>query len=386
MLVGSITIVWGQTVSQFEQVGEISDRSLDSLLGHAIVISFDLSPDGRLLTILAIEGPKPGSLWVVNLDTNTRQIVASRKLGPSVWPDSDFFQQVRYSNDQRYLVVQDLQEIRVLDARTLETLSTAPVPAKRGRQAPLFIAGASKTDVFLCAFGSGERPKYGLQPTPVQVELVDVSSGKLLGTWESKDVPQAISPNGDLVLVSSWGVPNQRLVVPLAVFDKNGAKVADLDDGFSFSKSEKKSKLLGRVLGRFLDEEDIVVVPDQHLDDKGHHSGDSIKILGLSGHSSQKIFRPARFSPTGRLQISDDGNSILVNSFYIPPAVLANPHGPRNGGDGELFVISPNPNLHLASTIPIDSLTQDVRVSSDGSVIAMRHYNRDITILKKNRQ
>ena len=383
----ALTLFGSQTSSQFEQVSQISDRSLDPVdSGHAIVMSFDLSPDGKLLSVLVTEGPKLGPLWLVTLDASSKHIVASRKLGPSVWPTSAFLHQVQYSSDQRYLVVQDLQDIRVLDASSLQVLRNIPAPPKASRQAPLFIAGASKTDVFLCAFGSGERPKYGLQPTPVQVELVDVSSGKLLGTWESKDVPQAISPNGDLVLVSSWGVPNHWLVVPLAVFDKNGAKVADLDDGFSFSKSEKNPKPLGRVLGRFLGEQEIVVVPDQHLDDKGHHSGDSIKVLSLSGHSSQKTFRPDRFSPTGRLQISDDGNSILVNSFYISPAVLANPHGPRNGGDGELFVISPNPSLHLASSIPIDSLTQDVRVSSDGSIIAIRHYNRDITILKKNRQ
>jgi hypothetical protein len=177
VFVGSITIVWEQTSSQFEQVSQIIDRSLDPVVsGHATVMSFDLSPDGKMLSVLVIEGPKLGPLWLVNLDASSKRIVASRKLGPSVWPTSNFFQQVRYSSDQRYLVIQDLQEIRVLDARTLEALRTVTVPAKRGRQVPLFIAGASKADVFLCAFGSGERTEYGLHPTPVQVELVDVSS------------------------------------------------------------------------------------------------------------------------------------------------------------------------------------------------------------------
>jgi hypothetical protein len=248
----------------------------------------------------------------------------------------------------------------------------------------LFIAAASKSDVFLCAFGSGERSEHRLHPTPAQVELVDVSSGNILSAWESEDVPQALSPKGDLVLVSSWKAPNQRLVVPLAILDKNGVKVADVDDTFSFSKSEKGSRPLGRVLGRFLDEQEIVVMPDQHLDHTGHHSGDSIKVFSVSSHTPQQSLKPEHFSPTGRLEVSDDGRTVLVNSFYMSPKVLANPHGPRSGGDGELFVIGPNPKLHVASTIPMDSLAQDVRVSSDGSVIAIRHYNRDITILKKN--
>jgi hypothetical protein len=185
------------------------------------------------------------------------------------------------------------------------------------------------------------------------------------------------------VLVSSWEAPSQRLVVPLAVFDKNGVKIAHLDDGFSFSKSEKQSKPLGRVLGRFLDEQEIVVIPDQHLDHTGHHSGDSLKLFSLSSHAPQESLKPDHFSPTGSLAVSDDGKSILINSFYIPPEVLANPDGRRNGGDGKLFVIVSAPKLRVASTVPIDSLAQEVRVSSDGSVIALRHYNRDITILMK---
>jgi len=378
-----LTLFWSQTSSQFEQVSQISDQSLDPIVsGHAIVMSFDLSPDGKLLAILA-EGPKPWPLWLVTVDTKTKDIVASRNLGPSVWPSSDFLHQVRYSSDQRYLVVRDLQEIRVLDARSLETLRTIAPPARASRQVPLFIAGASKADVFLCAFGSGERTEYGLHPTPVQVELVDVSSGKLLSTWQSQDIPQAISPSGDLVLVSSWETPNERRVVPLAAFDKNGVKIADLDDDFSFSKSEKQSKPLGRVLGRFLGEREIVVMPDQHLDRTGRHSGDSLKLFSVSSQAPLESLNLDHFSPTGRLAVSDDGKTILVNSFYIPPEVLANPHGPRNGGDGKLFVIAPDPKLHVLSTVPIDSLTQEVRVSSGGSVIALRHYNRDITILMK---
>lgn len=383
ILVLSAPFALGQTDPQFQRAGEISDQSLDPLIGHPIVVSFDVSPDGRWLPVLAIEGPKLRPLWLVTLNTTTGVIVASRKLGPSVWPNSPFLHQVRYSSDQRYLVVQDLREIRVLDARSLETLRTIPAPARADRQSPLFIAGASKSDVFLCAFGSEQRGEYVLHPRPVQVELVDVSSGKLLGTWESEDVPQAISPDGDLVLVSSWDTPNQRQVVPLAVFDKNGIKVADLDDGFSFRKAAGQSKPLGRVLGRFLNEQEIVVMPDQHLDHTGHHSGDSVKVLSLSGHGDPQSLSPDHFSPTGSLAVSDDGRSIVVSSFYIPPKVLAKPHGPRNGGDGKLFVIGPDPKLHVVSTVPIDSLAHQVRLSADGSVIALRHYNRDITILTK---
>src|SRR5581483_478954 len=207
--------------------------------------------------ILAIAGPKLGPLWLIIVDTGAAHVVASKELGPSTWPSSDFLHQVRYSSDQKYLVVRDLRNIRVLDGGSLETLRTLPAPANPDRQSPLFIAGAGKSNIFVCAFSSEQQPKYGFRATPVQVEVVDVSSGKMLGAWASEDIPQAVSPNGDFIAISSWQTPNPRRVVALAVFDANGRKVADLDDGFAFSKSADQSKPLVRVLGGFVGNQEV---------------------------------------------------------------------------------------------------------------------------------
>ncbi|HEV2991230.1 MAG TPA: hypothetical protein VG759_22515, partial [Candidatus Angelobacter sp.] len=299
-------LVYGQT-GKFAAVSEITDKSLNAVVDHAIVTSFDLSPDGKQLAILAIAGPKLGPLWLIILDTSTTHVAASKELGPSTWPTSDFLHQVRYSSDQKYLVVQDLKQIRVLDSGSLATLRTLPVPTTADRQSPLFIVGAGKSDIFVCAFGSEQQPKYGFRATPVQVEVVDVSSGKMLGSWASEDVPQAVSPNGDLIAVSSWQTPTPRRVVPLAVFDASGRKVADLDDGFSFSKSADQSKPLGRVLGGFVSNQEILMAPDEHIDEAGHHSGDSVKLLSLTAQQSQQSVKLEHFAPTGRPVISDDG-------------------------------------------------------------------------------
>jgi hypothetical protein len=97
-----MSIVCGQTRPTFVRVSEITDQSLNTVVGHAIFMAFDLSPDGKQLAILTIAGPKLGPLWLIILDTRTAHVVASKELGPSVWPSSDFLHQVRYSSDQRY--------------------------------------------------------------------------------------------------------------------------------------------------------------------------------------------------------------------------------------------------------------------------------------------
>src|SRR5437016_3198994 len=143
-----VSLVYGQPDSKYVPVSEITDKSLNTVVDHAIVTSFDLSPNGKQLAILAIAGPKLGPLWLIILDTRTTRVAASRELGPSTWPTSDFLHQVRYSSDQKYLVVQDLQHIRVLDGGSLETLRTLPIPVNGNRQTPLFIVGAGKSDIF----------------------------------------------------------------------------------------------------------------------------------------------------------------------------------------------------------------------------------------------
>lgn len=381
-----LNILWAQTAPQFAPINEISDQSLNTLVGNAIVMAFDLSPDGRLITILAIAGPKvEAPQWLVTVDTSTKRIVASRELGLSVWPKSvNFRHQVLYSSDQRYLVVQDLRQISVLDARSLESLRTITIPVGAGRLVPLSIVGASNSDVFVCAFGSENQPRYGLLATPAQIEVIDISSGRILGEWASEDVPQSASPNGELIAVSAWQRPNQRRVVPLAVFDRNGRKVADLNDGFSFKKNADQPKPLGRVIGRFVSNQEILLSPDGNIDETGHSSGDSIKLVSVTASQAEQKVAPQHFAPHGDVAVSADGKTILVGSFYIEPRFLAKRHGVLPQGEGKLFVLGLEPTLHVNSVVPIDSSHEYSRVSLDGSVIAARHYRRGITVLMKN--
>lgn len=379
----------------FASAARIDQQDLSRVMEDPRIRSFDLSPDGRVMAFLAVAGLKVGApLSVLLVDIDTKKIVGSRELGPSASTSvggTDFREQVVYSSDQQYLVVQDLHEIRVLDARTLETARTIGNDSLERGAIPLRVLGASKSDVFACAFGAVPQPAE-FQAFPVQVAVVDVSTGKILGRFGAEDVPQTISPNGDLLAISSWRGP-RRGVVPLQVFDRNGQKVAELADGFSFREDAGPSKPLGRVQGRFLSNEEIIVSPDEHFDTTGHLSGDSLRVLTILGNQSPHDLTPRHYMPQGEMVVSADGRTVLVTNWYVPARILAQPHGviPPSSGP-EVLILQRDGMLHVASTLPAPGLgqgflgrlsTQTVRLSSDGSVLAIAQ-DRGITVLTRN--
>jgi hypothetical protein len=400
-----VGLLRGQTAPQLETVSVIdSQESLKVLFDQPMIMAIDLSPDGKQIAWLATGVKAEAPLWLVTLDVSTKRIVASKELGlsifsnrPAVWSSpNDFHHQVVYSSDQRYLVVQDLRQIRVLDAGTLDVLRTIPVPESATPLIPVSVISAAKSDIFACAFGSENQPgKYTFRAVPVQIEVVDISSGKVLGAWAAEDVPQALSPNGDLIAVSSW----QRLhgrVVPLAVFDRNGHKITDLDDGFSFSegswffKIDNPSKPLGRVVGRFVSNQEILLTPDGHTDETGHFSGESIRLVSVTGQQPPQRVAIKHFGPTGNLAISADGTTILVRSLYYPPRILAQHHGQLYGEESKLLVLgrgnpgrnpAREPKLQVESVMPLDAGTE-LWVSADGSVIAIE--KQGITVLRRS--
>jgi len=395
-----VGLLRGQTAPQFEPVGVIDAKeSLKVLFDQPSVMAKDLSPDGKQIAWLVMASVKADApLWLVTLDVSTKRIVASKELGPwyfsnrpRVWySPNDFHTQVVYSSDQRYLVVQDLRQIRVLDAGTLEVLRTIPVPASATPLIPVSVVSAGQSDIFACAFGSENQPgKYTFRAVPVQIEVIDISSGKVLGAWAAEDVPQAISPNGDLIAVSSWQKLHGR-VVPLAVFDRNGRKITDLDDGFSFSegfwffKEDNPSKPLGRVIGRFVSNQEILLIPNGGHDETGHFSGESIRLVSVTGQQPPQRVAVKHFGPTGTLAISADGTTILVRSLYYPPRILAQHHGQLFGQESKLLVIGRDParerKLQVQSVMPLDAGTE-LWVSADGSVIAIE--KQGITLMRR---
>lgn len=377
-----------RTDVSFSLTARIDNTSLASLISHARIQSFDLSPDGQTIALLVTAARQDGaSLWLLIEDIRAKRVSVSSELGPWPVPTIGCAQQVRYSSDQRYLVVQDLRTIRVVDSSTLRLIRTIAPPS--GDQVPLFVTGASNRDIFACAFGA--KPKYNFFPhlTPAQVVLVDVSSGEILGGWASEDLPQSISPEGDLIAVSSGRV--REGLFPLNVIDSHGQTVASaLTGGFAF-KHPDQSKPLGRVVGLFVSERELLLGPDEGFDKAGQPSGDKLVLAPIEGTRDQKSLAPARFRSQGALAVSTDKKTVLALSWYVPARYLVG-HRAMPDFQPEVMVFALDEGLRLEVVLPIRSPGLGAgswsenwlpRVSSDGSVIAIPQ-DRGVTVLTKN--
>jgi hypothetical protein len=239
----------------------------------------------------------------------------------------------------------------------------------------------------VCAFGSEQNLNPRFHTTAVQVEVVDISSGAILGEWASEDVPQAISPNGDLVAVSS--LQAQQGVLPLSVVDVHGQKVTELTGGYSF-KDADQSKPLGRVIGLFMGSQELLLAPDENVDPTGHHSGESVQLVSMAGKVEQSI-KPRHFGSTGELAASADEKTALALSWYVPARALAH-EGALPASTPEILVLGRGVSLHLDSAIPIEGLglrgggwleNRRPRLSSDGSVIAVAQRS-GVTVFSRN--
>jgi len=223
----------GQAPTSLRPVGVIQTSSLAIFVNHPIIHSYDLSPDGKTVALLVVDGVRVDApLWLIIENLAANKITASSELGTSTFPMSGFAPQVAYSSDGRYLVVQDLRSIRVLEGSSLRLVRTIVPSSSKESLTPLFAVGAKNRNIFAIAFGAQQKFDPNVHTTSVWIEVVDVSSGELLGSWSSQDTPQAISPDGSLVAASS--AQPQQGVLPLDIFDIHGNKLTSLTGGFRF--------------------------------------------------------------------------------------------------------------------------------------------------------
>lgn len=384
-------LVLAQSSSSFASAMRIDEASLSGLISNPIIQSFDVSPDGANVALLVASSVrKEAPLYLVTQDVATKRVITFRQFRHLTLVYGNFAPQVRFASDGRFLVVQDFKTIQVLDRKTLEPLRAISPPVGKEPLIPLFITGASNMDVFVCAFGLEPRQDFHFHATSVEVEVVDVSSGQRLGEWSSGDVPQAISPNGDLIAVSS--LQPQQGVLPLDVVDVQGRKVAELTGGFAFKEGDPL-KPLGRVLGVFVGNEELLLTPDENVDQSGHHAGDSLQLVGIAGKQPQirQSIKPRHYAPQGDLAVSANGRIAASVSWYVPARLLAR-EGALPASSPELLVFERSTSLKLDATLPIHGLGLRVsgwlenrrpRVSSDGSVLAIAQ-DSGVTVLTRN--
>jgi len=359
----------------------IQESSLIGRISNPHIHSFDLSPDGKSVALLVVSGTQVGApLWLVTEDVSTQRVEVLVELGPSVVSYSGFESQVSYAGGQHYIVVQDTQQIRVFDANSLQFLRAVAPPPAQASLVPLSILAASSSNVLACVFGSPSAPDAGVYTTPAQIVAIDLASGNLIATWQSDDVPQSISPMGNLVAVSSPHV--RRGVLPISVFDINGHRIAEYDGGFFFRKVDDTGRAMGRVKGLFLSEKELLLSPDGTFDRSGHRSGSQLRVVTVASSSGGINMGPPNFGPTGDLAVSADHKTIVVGSWDISAWIMRHDYAIPSDSKPELFVFRRDHGLRLETSIPLQQVG-GLRISADGSVLAAGGYG-SIMVVKTN--
>lgn len=379
---------WPRTWPLYTPVARIDEASLRNVTHGATVESFDLRPDGTSVAALVATSFGPHApLLLVTEDIATKRMFTSGPIGDLTISNSNFSPQVRYTFDGKYLVVQDQRTIRVFDSASFELVHAISSPSRHESVIPLFVTGASKKTIFACAFGSEQTPNPRFHTTSVEVELVDLSSGAVLSEWTSPDVPQAMSPDGAFVSASSLRA--QHGVLPLSIVNLHGTRVSELTAGYSF-RGNVSSEPIGRVIGVFVNPRELLLSPDENVDQTGHHSGETLELATFDGTVEQR-FEPRRYGPTGELAVSADQKTALALSWYIPPRAMAR-EGRLPESVPEMLVLNQSQNLRLESSVPIQGSglrggwwleNRRPRIASDGSLIALAQAN-GITVFVRN--
>jgi hypothetical protein len=366
----------------FHLESQTTEATIGSQVPHAEIGGFDLSPDGKLLSLFVLsgnpmEGPVPE--WLLIVSTTDSKVLKKSQIGTSPRFVQGYAPQIEFAENGKLLLVDDGANVSVFDAETLKQLR-AITPNSEAQSALLNILTATKSPIAAIAFGTGVPVKTELDQRRVRIQFVDLASNKELSDWRADDVPMSISPNGKFIAVSNH--TSSGTIMPVDIFETiSGKKVSTLSGGFGAQASEGNVQPQGRIFATFLSDDKVLLTPDASVDQSGHNAGASLNVVEIPGGNSVQAIRPEHYGPTGRIAVSADQNTIVAISQYIPakyqtrdvrlPAV-STPQMMVFSRKDE-FVLSASVNLHALPALriqpPLDVST--MHLSANGSVIAI---------------
>ena len=374
----------------FQRIARVEDVDLAQAVAEPRMYAFDLSPSGRTLALLVTSGNSlQPARWILLIDARSGHVLRRCQTWRSAAaPVSEHYYppQVLFTPDERFLVVREQEQVKTVDLATLRTVRT--LAARDGEaRVPISICRSSRSSLFAITFGTGTRTAE-YEKASVHVEVIDVSDGSRRGSWEADDIPQTLSPDGTLAALSDWNVGGTLLRLRV-VNSNSGRTVAVLDGGFRFNKRDP-GRIGGRITGRFVSDDEILLSPDGGWDRSGRYAGGCLRIVHVPDGTVLRELRRDDgnpFGPTGDATISDDGQTVVAVSWYLPPRFYTHPHeAPPIGSGPELLVFLKNREFRSSAIVRpsgaggrIGGAVLPLGLASDGSVIAVEE-NFGITV------
>jgi len=293
-------------------VAEVAPSSLPESGKDSHITAFDVAPDGSLLAVLYVTWPTRTSfglsaaIWDISRKAAVEhsQIGVHEVLAPGAPLIDD---EVIFTGDKKYLLVLGLGKVWILDATTCNVVRPVE-PPRSGLGPPVRILMAG-TSALAVTYKQGYNNYY--------VGLFEIPRARTVAGWGSSSLPQTFSPDGTLAAEPDAEHYNEGGVKNLLLMDaRTGLKIRSIPIGFGFRKWESDEEK-GSFTARFLDNQLIVVTPDNMVDHTGHHSANSMEVINIAENRVVREIAPKNFGPTGELAMSPDRNHFVVYSHYV---------------------------------------------------------------------
>lgn len=299
-----------------KMISEVAPSNLPESGKDSRITAFDVAPDGSRLAVLYLTWPSRTSfgLSVAIWDTHTKAIVRHTQIGVHGFDPSYPFSpagpyidhEVFFTTDNKHLVVLGLGKVWILDASTCTVVR--PIDAPKSDLGP---------PIRILTTANSVGVTYRQADSQFYVALFEIPSARMIAGWHLSVSPQSFSPNGNLAVGADAEHYNQGGVTNLLVMDaRTGAVIKSIPVIFGFKKWDPDERK-GSFTARFLDNENVVVTPDNMTDHTGHHSGNSMEVINISESRVVREITPKNFGPTGELAVSRDLSHFAVYSHDV---------------------------------------------------------------------
>lgn len=336
--------------------------------------AFDVTADGSAVAVLyASWGGSPhaagAELWVAVWDITSNKLNWKQRIATDTLSGAARIHDVKdliYTADRRHLLALALKTVWSIDPKSGMVVASIKAPDGVSGAPTLMQPVGGATVAITYAENEGRR---------FYTELIDVSSGKGIIGYPASALPQSFSPDGSLAIGIAPGQYNAGGVTELQAINLAApAGPKGISTNFSFKK--RHSDEFGSVVARFIDNKEILVIPDNMIDHTGNHSGYTLEVIDVSNGRLVREITPPHFAPTGDLVVSSDRSHFAVDSVFASPEDFRRESLHPKDLRLNLFIFATGgstpeaaiPNLYIG--LP-GGKGEPLRLSSDGSVLAV---------------
>ena len=356
----------------------IDEKTVQDHVPEATIEAFDLSPDGKTVAlILGSKNPINGSTWIAVVDQS--KDFKKIRLGAINPCSQGYAPTITYNSDGATLIVTDCAKVRIFEASSLREVRSIESSTKNFT-VPIQALAAANGNTTAITFGNGAPVGNYMDVLPVKVEVVDTSTGKRLASLSADDVPFSLSPDGKQLSLTDRSEPHALLGIKI-IEVSDGRRISSTKGKFGFPKNTKPTSPISRLMGYFIGDSEIVLMPDGNRDQQGNTAGDFCEIVSAIDGNEVQTLEPKHFGATGLIATANRGGRFMAISREVSSKDLRHHLALPPSALSEWIAFVTEPSLKVSDRGPLAGLvslrtrsiydSSVLRLSADGHVFAV---------------